>query len=302
MIRLVEVVISMVLIISLGWTLKRVKFIHEDEIGTINKIIVYVTVPALIFMAIYRAKLSIGLGQMTLFSILVMSICMLIAAVIGKAMKMPPTIYGGFLLVAAIGNTAFLGFPLTIGLYGQENLVRSVLYDFGTVLLLFSIGVLIAEKTGEGSAQRNILKEFILFPSILAVVLGIALHFLPLPVFLTTALDYLGAATVPLIMLTIGFKLEFRDVRQYPIPLLLVILVKLIISPLVALLVAKISGVGSIVLGVTVLEASMPPAMLTLAVCMKYELDCEFIAVAIVGSVVASLVTIPLMQTLIRYI
>lgn len=293
---------AMVLIIGLGWLLKHIRFIKDDEVATVNKVIVYITLPALIFMAIYRAELSFALGEMMLFSVLVAGLCMLLAAALGKLLKMPGPVYGGFMLVSALGNTAFLGYPLTIGLYGSQNLVRSVLYDFGTILLLFSIGVVIAERLGAGAAQRNMVREFLLFPSILAVAIGLVFHFVPLPLFLTQSLDYLGAATVPLIMLTIGFKLEFRDVRQYPVPLLLVILIKLIVSPLIALAIAASAGVSATVLGITVLEASMPPAMLTLAVCLKYELDSEFVSVAIVGSVVASLVTVPLLQSLVRLV
>lgn len=291
---------AVVIIIVVGWSLRRTGLLKREDVEVINKIIVYIALPALIFMAVHEAPLSLKVAAFPVFSIAVMTLCLAVAYVLGRVLKLKAGVLGAFLLVAALGNTGYLGFPLTIGLYGQENLVRSVFYDFGTVIFLFTAGIMVARGFSDNKDQGNIIKEFLLFPSTIALLAGLLLHVVPLPVFFSKAMEYLGQATIPLVMLTIGLTLEAKGLKKYILPLILVLLIKLIFSPLIALGIASAAGLQGVDLGVIVLEASMPAVMLSLVVGLKYELEVEFIAAAILVSIIASLATIPLFQTLLK--
>jgi malate permease and related proteins len=291
---------AMVLIISAGYLLKRLGFLGLNDVDTLNKLIIYVTLPALIFLTVQKAKLGLALAAMPLFSIAVIVLCLAVAYAAGKLLKLKPSVLGAFLLVAAMGNTGYLGFPLTIGLLGQSSLVRAVFYDFGTVTMMFTAGIFIAKKFGESKGKTSVFIEFITFPSVIALLAGLAANPLPLPGFLGTALNYLGLATVPLIMLTVGLTLEGKRIGSYAWPLVGVLLIKLLLSPVFALLAAKTGGLSSAPLHVVVLEASMPAAMLSLVVGLKHKLDTEFTSLAILISIIASLVTIPIIQVAVR--
>jgi predicted permease len=293
---------AVILIIGLGWSLRRIDFLKRDDVEVINKIIVYVSLPALIFMAVHNASLSLKVARLPVFAIIVMAVCLVIGYAAGKLIGLKNGLLGAFLLVAAIGNTGYLGFPLTIGLYGQHNLVKSVFYDFGTVTFLFTAGIVVARSLGNNRMEGSVIREFLLFPSTLALLAGLVFHFIPLPVFLDKAFEYLGQATIPLVMLTIGLTLEAKSLKKYIWLLLLVLVVKLLISPLIALGLAAAGGFTSTDLGILVLEASMPAVMLSLVVGLKYDLEVEFISAAILVSIIASLATIPLFQTIVRMI
>jgi hypothetical protein len=287
-------------IIALGWALKRIKFLGRHDVNILNKIIIYVSLPALIFLAVQKEDLTLGLAKMPLFAAVVMLACLAAAYAAGRLLRLKPPLMGAFLLVAAMGNTGYLGFPLTIGLFGAENLAKSVFYDFGTVTVLFTIGIMLAGYFGDPEHKMNVVKEFALFPSVLALAAGLVLNPLTLPAFLLTGLTYLGAATVPLIMLTVGLTLETKKVGAYALPLSAMLLIKLLLSPLFAYAAATAGNLAQLDIGIIVLEASMPAVMLSLVVGLKYKLDVEFTSLAILVSIIGSLVTIPLVQTLMK--
>jgi malate permease and related proteins len=291
---------AIVALVAVGWGLKRIGFLSRADVEVINKIIVYVSLPALIFLAVQRAQLSFALAKMPLFAILIMLVCLAAAYGLGRLLKLSPALMGAFLLVAAMGNTGYLGFPLTIGLLGQASLVKSVFYDFGTVTLLFSLGVMAAEHYGDPEHKSNVWREFILFPSVIALIAGLILNPVPLPAFLLKALDYVSAATVPLIMLAVGLTLEAKRIGRYARPLAAVVVIKLLLSPLFAFAAAKTGALPQPDLAVIVLEASMPAVMLSLVVGLKYKLDVEFTSLAIVVTIIVSLITIPAVQAGLR--
>lgn len=289
---------AVIIIIGLGWFFKRTGFLPENSVDIFNRIIIYVSLPALIFLAVQQTDISLSVTKFPLYAAIVMLVCLALSFGLGKLLKLKNSLLGAFLITAAIGNTGYIGFPLTIGLFGQSELVKSIFYDFGTVVVLFTIGIMIAGYFGDPEHKMNVVKEFATFPSVIALVLGLVCNPLTLPHFAVTTLEYLSLANVPLVMLTVGLTLESKAIGRYAAPLAAMLAAKLLISPVIAFLAGTAGGLSGTNLGIIVLEASMPAVMLSLVVGLKYKLDVEFISLAIVVSIIASLVTIPATQAL----
>lgn len=303
MAALIQFVPAMIVIIALGFILRRIGFLKEEDVGLLNKIIIYIALPALIFLAVRASKPALSLAKIPLLGIVVMTLCLLVAIVAGRILRLPGKTLGAFLIAAAMGNTGYLGFPITLGVFGEKNLVKAVFYDFGTVVFIFTVGIIIAQMLGEGDKKGGVLsalKEFLIFPSTVALVLGLLLHSIPLPKFLLGSLTYLSQATVPLIMLTIGLSLRSEGLSKYALPLSFLVIIKLILSPFFAYWVGSLAGFAGQTLGVFVLEASMPAVMLSLIIGLKYKLDVHFLPSAILVSTITSLATIPLGQALLN--
>ena len=128
-------------------------------------------------------------------------------------------------------------------------------------------------------------------------------------------------------MLTIGVSLEVKAFKDYPRPLVATSIIRLAIAPAIAwglwmalgalgLLGPAAGAAGALQQGaagaytladatslaVVVLEASMPAAMLSYVLGLKYRLDISFIPSAIVLTTLASLVTVPLWQVALRVV
>ncbi|WP_286678889.1 AEC family transporter [Candidatus Aquicultor secundus] len=297
--------LSILILISIGFISKRVGLLEKAHTLILNNIIIYLTMPALIFRAVFESRISLSLLKIPLVALAIAALSMGVAYIVGRFLHLKRPTFGAFLLVAAIGNTGYLGYPLTLQLFGIGNLVKAVFYDLsGTVVFTFTIGLLVAQRYGQGNGKVNIIKEVFTFPPLIGLLVALVVKGLGigLPNFLTDTIGFLAGATIPLVMLTIGLSLELTEVRTYALAIAVVVLIKLVVAPIVAMLGGNILGMSGSDLGIMVLEASMPSFLLSLVVGLRYGLDTDFLPAAIVVTTMLSMITIPVWQYLLKAI
>ncbi len=301
--ELVNIILSILILISVGFASKRVGLLEKAHTSILNNIIIYLTMPALIFRAVFESKLSLSLLKIPFLAFAIAGLSMALAYVIGRLLKLEKPTFGALLLVAAIGNTGYLGYPLALQLFGLENLVKAVFYDLsGTVVFTFTIGLLVAAHYGQKHEKVHIAKEIFTFPPLLGLFAALILKNFGLPKFLTDSIGFLANATIPLVMLTIGLSLEIAEVKNYKLPIAVVALIKLAFAPLIALSGAYAFGMAGTDLGVIVLEASVPSFLLSLVLGLRYGLDLDFLPAVIVVTTTLSMLTIPLWQYVLKTI
>jgi len=301
-VELLSIIASVVLVFILGYSAKKLGILKQEQAPILNNVIIYLTLPALIFKGIYTADLEGKLYLVAVISLLTTGFVMAIAFLISRFLKLEPQLAGTFMLVAAIGNTGYIAYPLLISLYGNTGLVRGIFYDmFGTVIVILTIGLYICSVFGKSAEKPSIIRQLFSFPPIYGLFLGFILKPFVLPEVLMRTVDIVAAVTVGLILISVGLSLEpVKEARRY-IPLLsLTFVLKLLISPFIVFLLAKIFPLDGLSVRASVLSASMPPALLTLVFGLKYGLDAGFLSSSIFILTIASAVTVPLMQLLLR--
>jgi hypothetical protein len=168
---------------------------------------------------------------------------------------------------------------------------------FGTVFALVLVGFPLAARFGHSERGRvNVLRELVTFPAVIALVAGLALRSLAIPIPVSSGLDMLANVVAPLIMLSVGVSLRPRALARGAADVALVAFLRLAVAPMAALMIGGLFLQGE-VLRVGTLQAGMPAMMLSLAVGERFGLDTEFIASAIFVTTVLSAVTIPLVQS-----
>ncbi|MFZ3062684.1 MAG: AEC family transporter, partial [Actinomycetota bacterium] len=102
---LLQSIPSMILIIFLGWFTRRIGFLDERDVNLLNKIIIYLALPALIFLAVRQSQLSLSLVKIPFLAILVMALCLGVAYLVGRLSNYAPKTFGSFLIASSMGNT-----------------------------------------------------------------------------------------------------------------------------------------------------------------------------------------------------
>ncbi len=274
--------------------------LSRDDADVLNNVIVYLALPALIFTAIRTSEPTLALLVFPLVGWGIILLCLAAAFALGRLLKLGNATLGAFLLVAALGNTGYLGYPLALAIFGDKQLVKAVFYDvFATALALLTIGIWLAGRFGksDNSAGRRAV-EILTFPPLIAVALGFLFKFVPLPGFVLQVVDYLAKATVPLIMLAIGVSLRPGHILDYKWPIAAAGLIKLLLAPVLALAAARVAGFSAVDAGILILQASMPAMTLSFVIGQRYKLDTDFIPAAIFTTTAVSALTIPLWQLL----
>ncbi len=292
----IETIISIIIMIIIGYSLKRLKVLRPKDADSLNKIVINVAIPSLIFLALYDIDTAIlpVIAPITLICIAVGIICGLIAYAFTKISNYPKDTRWSIILPAAMFNSGFLGYPFVLGVYGSEGLVRAVFYDLGSMMLFILFGFFLLFIYGGKSSE--ILKRIIIFPPLWAVILALSLNYLNFDIGSTASstLKYLSGAAIPLIMISLGLSLEFKGITENIKAVLSVSVIKLLIAPLIAAIIVLILGIGGLEKPVTIIEAAMPSAMFSLILAITYRLEFKITAACIFTSTILSLVTIPL--------
>ncbi len=202
---------------------------------------------------------------------------------------------GSFLLSAMVGNTGYLGFPVTLTLVGEKYFGWAIFYDMlGTTIGAYGLGVLLAARFGgEGHNYRQLVRAMLQNPALWSLGFGLGFRLIPLPEFAERSLQGLAWSAIALSLVLIGMRLSqlnsWSRLRQAWVSLG----IKMLLVPLIL-------GLGLLQLGITgspqlviVLQAAMPPAFATLVLAEVYNLDRDLTVTALAVGSTGLLLTLP---------
>lgn len=299
---LATTILTFTAIVAIGAILRATGILGASDARPINAIIIYVGLPAFIFRAVHGATIGPDLWRVVVVAWLVFAVMLGLGWVVARALKLPPNVRGGFVIATALGNTGYIGYPITAAFLGEKALPQAIFYDvFGTVCALAIVGLLVAQHYGSGAEARvNPLRELFTFPAVIALLVALALRPCPIPILVSDGLGMLASMVAPLIMLSVGLSLRASAMLHAAKPLALLAALRLLVAPAIAVGVAAlvVGPAAEVPLRVVALEAGMPTMMLTLIVGERFGLDTDFIASAIFVTTVAAAVTLPLVQVL----
>ena len=296
-----ETILAIILLILIGYLAKRIGLLKAEDSLTLNKVVINIAIPSLIFLAMFNADLSNLkiLLPITLICIITGILCGLLVYIFSRARGYSKKTRWTLVGTSTLFNSGFLGYPIVLGIFGATGLVRAVFYDMGSTILFLSLGIFFILIFG--GKYTSIIKRTVLFPPLWGIILGILANILHLnPGFIPLdVLKYLSGAAIPLIMISLGLSLEAGGLKNYFGAASFVTLTRLIISPMIAILMVYILGLHGLEGTVTVVEAGMPAAMLSLVLAASYDLDVNAAAACIFLSTVMSMITLPILISLI---
>lgn len=296
---LAQTILEFAAIVAVGALLRWVGLLKPEDARPLNAVIIYAGLPAFIFRALHGAKLGPDLWRLVALAWGVFAVMLALGWLGARLLRLGREQAGGFMLATALGNTGYIGYPVTAALLGASAVPLAVFSDvFGTVVALVAVGLPLAAELGRHDEGRiNPLREILTFPAFIAAVVGIALRPVAIPIPVSAGLDLLASLVAPLIMISVGLALRPRSLARNAGALGVLGMLRLVVAPLLALLAGGLFLHGP-ALQVAVLEAGVPSMMLTLAVGQRFGLDTDFIASAIFVTTVAAALTIPVMQLL----
>lgn len=203
---------------------------------------------------------------------------------------------GSFLLSAMVGNTGYLGFPVTLTLVGEKYFGWALFYDMlGTTLGAYGLGVLLAAQFGtQAKSAWHLVRAILQNPALWSLGLGLAFRQIPLPEWGEQTLQKLAWSAIALSLLLIGMRLSQLD-SWSRLPQASVSLgIKMLLVPLIL-------GIGLLQLGITgspqlviVLQMAMPPAFATLVLAEVFDLERDLAVTTLAVGSTGLLLTLPI--------
>lgn len=294
MVNVVEVILVPALMILVGVLLKRFNVLREEHSSVLSKIVLNISLPSLIFMNIATAHIGGNMLYLPVFSFGLSFICVIIGYVYSKLRGYSKVKTWTVIILLSMMNTAFVGYPIVLGVFGNEGFLHAIFYDMAVAILFVIYGVVLSSVFGGN--RRDVLVSGLLFVPLWAIVFGVLFNFfnVPLGYVFENVLTYLGNSTIPLIMLSLGLTISVKDLRSYLSDTVFISVVRLIVAPLILFVILSSLNFDGLMLQVSVLEAAMPTAMNALVLAITYDLDVELVSSVVFITTILCLFTLPL--------
>ncbi|MDR2873279.1 MAG: AEC family transporter [Methanobrevibacter sp.] len=291
-----DIFLYIILMIFLGYTLKRMKVLKSDDLKPLNTIILNVAMPCMIFEAVYNIDVALfpKLFIMPVIPILVFFLIGLIAFLILKVFNLSKSKVLNIFLPMILGNTAYLGYPIVLNIFGNDAFLMAVFFDISMPLVFLLVNVVLI--INFGGNRKDIVKSFLKSPILWAIVIAVVFNILNIGVgnVLEKTMRDIGGLTVPLAMIILGASFNFSNIKDNIKIISFISLVKLIIYPAIAFIFILILGLGDMEFKVGILQSAMPSAVISFILAIDYKLDVNLISSSIFLSTVLSFISLPI--------
>lgn len=213
-----EQFIIIILLIALGYLLKRINFIKSADSQVLSTLVLNVTLPSLVIVNLNSANLDLS------FSIL--PIMMLIYGILAKVImvalfrKYDNHVKGSVGMMAASLNIGLFAYPLVETIWPKNGMIYFGMADIGGAIIMFGVTYFVGSYYSEGSDQFNfkflgkkLISSVPLVTYILMFILNMANIHLP-----KASIDFftiISKANMPLSMILLGIMLSFRIEKQF---------------------------------------------------------------------------------------
>ncbi|HEX7872998.1 MAG TPA: AEC family transporter [Sphingobium sp.] len=304
------IVLPIFALILAGWLSGRTGVLGAPAAREINRFVVWLALPALLFDIIAHVRWS-EIWRPGFVAATAAGMALIFALTVLIRGCEPHHVADGAVdgLNAAYPNNGFMGFPIGLAVLGRESLPLITVSVLLTICLLFAIAIVIIEASlHRGKGGRAILAQvggaLVRNPLLVAPVLGAvtALSGVVIPQPVEAFLKLLGGATSPCALVSIGlFLAHQRGVggRIDGRAVALLVGLKLVVQPAVTGVVAgPLLGLPHPVVVAAVLLAALPTGTGPYMVAEYYGREGATTSRVILISTILSIVTIPLWLSL----
>lgn len=215
-------------------------------------------------------------------------------------------------LAGGYGNIGYMGPGLALSTLGAQATVPvALIFCFDNILVFslvpFLMGLAGADKKSAGATALEVAKKTLLHPFIIATVCGVvsaALHFEP-PIALDRLMQFLQNAAAPCALFALGVTVALRPMlrpmARIPWDVPVVVGVKLILHPLLALTFLSLLGPFSEAwIYTAVLMAALPPALNVFIMARQYDTWVEQASGSVLLGTLLSVVTLTFVMWLVK--
>lgn len=310
-------ILVLFILAAIGFVSGKTGYLPEKAGTVVSKLVMRVTMPALILSKMLSADFSADnyFDGLKLVAVALVTLLLIFAITrpFTRLMKIPDKSRNVYCMQSLFGNVIFFAFPLFQALFGDIGVLYALFFNVGNDILLWTLGIYLAGKHkggGFGNALKHILNmNMIMFIIGLILVLSNLSAKLKGGVVYQTA-DMIGKATSPLSMIFVGLVMAsskgmFKNLGKKMLSILLALQKQLIVpflAGLVLLFAVKQGWISEVVMMIAVMQLAMPVGTLTVSIAAEYDSDYEMAADNVFVSTLLSIITLPIIAYLLKLV
>lgn len=296
-------------VIAVGAVAGRWERFSESAAATLNDLVYFLALPALIFDSVAEADLSAGVPATAIgvaFGVLLVGYALGVLA--ARLLRMPLREANAVGVVGSWGNVGYLGIPLTVTVLGPATgfpaaLVSTIHTALAISVFLVAATLIDRERSSRGLLVRTVARRVLGNPIVIAIVLGLVVAAsgwqLPRPV--ATTVELIGDMAAPGGLFALGILLRgaVGALRGGGFGGIVVAVVgKLVVMPALAIGAVHLFAVPAPWAAVIVLMCALPDAATVFVLMAQYRTWYRESTAAVVVTTVGSVVTLPVVLLL----
>lgn len=297
-------IVPLFLIIAVGYLVKRLGWIGQEDVRRFNKVTFYTFMPVMLFYNIYTSDFSQAVRLPYVLFVVGAALGMvLLSFVITVLAEKTPQRRGVMIQAAFRSNFVLLGLPIAMELLPGGNFGVTALMIAIVVPVYNMMSVVVLEYFRGGRPKvGEVLLAVAKNPLIIASLLGLlaqALH-IALPEVLVSFAGKMNSAATPLILLLLGASFQLRDLSGYKKELAICVGLRLVVFPGLILTAAMLLGIRDIEFVTLLAMCAAPTAVNSFNMAQQLGGDSQLAGSAVVVSTVLSFFTLFLWVTLFK--
>jgi len=272
----------------------------DPDPRALSGVVLYLFIPFLVFNGIAGTEVSgeevLQIGAMA-FGVAIIMVG--IGMGIERALGLDKRVGSALILTLLLVNAANYGIPLNTFAFGGDDATlamraeeRALIYYVASVIVSNTLGIYFASR-GTVSTREALL-NIVRVPLIYAAIAGFIVNVgdITLPVALERPFGLLEAAAIPGMLALLGIQLARASIGSRIGLIALTSGVKLVVGPVVAIGLATLLGLEGMTRDVSIVQSSMPTAVIAGVFATQFRADSEFVTSVILVSTLASIVTL----------
>ncbi|MET1030672.1 AEC family transporter [Domibacillus tundrae] len=268
------------------------------DIKSISMAALYLMSPFLAFRTFYANELTMEYVYITVFCLILSFALIIVVLITGFFMKATRQKMSAMILGGVFMNSGNYGAPVVLFAFGAAGFDYAVIIMVFQAFLMNTIGLFAAsfggeEETSLQQSLRRVARMPVLHGAILGVVLQLLNVHIP-PTFMD-AISLVADASIPTVMLVLGMQLAVIATKRVAYKYVnAVAVIRMIVSPLLAVAIVSFIPVNDLLKDVMILLAAMPAAANTTMFAIQYGTEPDLVSFTTLITTLLSIVTIPL--------
>jgi len=290
-------------ILAIGALARWRKILTQDTTDGLCRVAIELTLPFLYFYSLstnLNWELFTSIWYLPVLAIILTLLSYFLTHLICWRLKLKLDERNTFLFLGTFTNYGFLAIPLVYALFGEEALVKLIMFNFGITFMYWTFGValLSASQPKKTSVFKNLINN-----GTIALMLGllVGISSIKLPEFIAESAKFVGSASIPLALIVIGSLLARKGKKTVsPKTISALVLCRLILIPgIVVLILHYFTELPKIVIAIIMVQAATPSASTTPILTKRFGGDAELAASGVFFTTLFSIFTLPLFLSLV---
>ncbi|MGF7431375.1 AEC family transporter [Thermoanaerobacterium thermosaccharolyticum] len=289
-----------IIVIFLGYAVKKMKFLPNETGKVLNNFIIYITLPASIAKVFFTTKVNTNLFVLTFFGFILGIITFLIGFLIFKKTNLKKETKGTLMISLCGYNIGLFAFPFIQQIYGNNGLLHIAMFDMGNSFNVFGIAYIIAYAFSENDKLdiKKVFKKILYFIPFDTYIISFILNIVgfKFPGLIVNLVEQISLPNTTLALFVIGYFLDFNLDKDEIVSLVKGLIIKYIPGIILFITLPLFFSTTSMTIKAIMLGSIMPTALVAVIYSDERNLNVKLASIFITSTTIITIIFMSLIM------